>query len=219
LVATSQLLSANSEEVKSKELELAIAKRTKANKKKDKKEEKEKHRQDMKIEIKKSSTGLNQREIECNAIEQQLVTEALCIKPIISDGHCLYRSIADQLSLYSEGSCRMDYKALRVLTAQHLRTRSIDYAPFLGCLPDSPEFFLYCDKIENEALAEWGGQVEIQALCEALQRRVFVYSAGAPLLQMGSDNIPGDAASPLRVSYHKHYYALGEHYNSVVPAP
>jgi OTU domain-containing protein 6 len=47
----------------------------------------------------------------------------------------------------------------------------------------------------------------------------WVYSATAPVLKMGEEfSEPGGAGGgtgPLRLSYHKHYYALGEHYNSI----
>eukprot|EP01036_Dinobryon_divergens_P027644 gene27644-36453_t len=73
-----------------------------------------------------------------------------------------------------------------------------------------------------------GGQLEIQALSHSLQQSVVVYSADSPVLSMGPDDegqedraAQGDTARrrrpPLRISYHKHYYALGAHYNSVVP--
>ena len=84
-----------------------------------------------------------------------------------------------------------------------------------------------------------GGQLEIQALSRALQQSIVVYSADSPVLSMGPEDQghereevgaragtgveaeEGDAGRrrrpPLRVSYHKHYYALGAHYNSVVP--
>ena len=77
----------------------------------------------------------------------------------------------------------------------------------------------------------WGGQLEIQALSLALHRSIEVYSADAPVLVMNaeasstegddsdSDDDSGSATSPpLRVTYHRHYFALGAHYNSVVKA-
>ena len=41
-----------------------------------------------------------------------------------------------------------------------------------------------------------------------------VFSAVSPPLLLGGDY---DGA-PLLLTYHEHYYALGAHYNSVVPA-
>ena len=62
--------------------------------------------------------------------------------------------------------------------------------------------------------AEWGGQLEIRALCEYLHRPIHVYEANMPVLIMSEENVRSDE-SPIILTYHRHYYALGEHYNSV----
>ena len=79
-------------------------------------------------------------------------------------------------------------------------------------------------KVESCTLSEWGGELEIQALSRCLRESVLVYSADAPELRMSPEGPGGageegdaDRRPPLRISYHKHYYALGAHYNSVVP--
>ena len=101
----------------------------------------------------------------------------------------------------------------------------------------SIEFYKkYCDDIENTSA--WGGQLELKALVQLLQRPITIYSATAPDVLMGEEY--GDPSESLLLSlvflllniqtyirnkdlpdiiirYHKHYYALGEHYNSVVP--
>lgn len=53
-----------------------------------------------------------------------------------------------------------------------------------------------------------------QALCSALEAPMEVFSAVSPLLVLG-EKYGGD---PLRLTYHEHYYALGAHYNSLVPS-
>lgn len=65
-----------------------------------------------------------------------------------------------------------------------------------------------------KSTAAWGGQVELQALTHLLKAAIRVYSADAPPVLMG-DEAP--EAQILHLSYHKHEYTLGEHYNSVVP--
>jgi OTU domain-containing protein 6 len=64
----------------------------------------------------------------------------------------------------------------------------------------------------------WGGQIEIQALSEALKTPIEVYAADQDVLTMGElyGGALGNGLQPLRVTYHRHYYTLGEHYNSVV---
>lgn len=54
----------------------------------------------------------------------------------------------------------------------------------------------------------------VQALCSALEVPIEVFSAMSPPLLLGE----GHGGAPLMLTYHEHYYALGAHYNSVVPA-
>lgn len=54
----------------------------------------------------------------------------------------------------------------------------------------------------------------LQALCAALEVPMEVFSAMSPPLLLGGDY----EGTPLLLTYHEHYYALGAHYNSVVPA-
>ena len=46
-----------------------------------------------------------------------------------------------------------------------------------------------------------------------LSRGIVVYSATQPKLVLGDES-----DSAVLLSYHLHYYSLGEHYNQVVPA-
>lgn len=92
-----------------------------------------------------------------------------------------------------------------------MRDNAEEFAPFLGMEPSGQDYSDYCDRVESEALAEWGGQLEIRALSHVL---------GSPIHVFGADNVikMGEEydAEPLRISYHRFYYALGEHFNSVV---
>lgn len=51
--------------------------------------------------------------------------------------------------------------------------------------------------------------------CHAYQTPIRVYAAEQPVYMIGAEDY--DQAKPLLLSYHRHFYALGEHYNSVVP--
>lgn len=80
------------------------------------------------------------------------------MKDIASDGHCLYRAVADQLLLHSQnsssGSSRsphtsaksqpLDFVQLRKMAAHHMRSQSEEFAPFLGMDSGSLEYDLYC---------------------------------------------------------------------------
>ena len=68
----------------------------------------------------------------------------------------------------------------------------------------------YCARVESTA--DWGGHAELLALVHVLSRPIHVHSMDAPVLVMGEEYVGG--APLLQVTYHKHQYALGEHYNS-----
>ena len=101
---------------------------------------------------------------------------------------------------------RVDYDALRGSSEWRVLVAGLD--------ADDPDaaFDDHVRKIRDTA--EWGGQPELLALARALRRPIRVHARDAPLLEMGAEF---DGA-PLVVAYHRHYYALGEHYNSTEAA-
>lgn len=88
-----------------------------------------------------------------------------------------------------------------------------------------PFFVLYINNVDivpirplsskgRYACAVLHPSASFQALSTALEVPMEVFSAMSPPLLLGQEH---DGA-PLLLSYHEHYYALGAHYNSVVPA-
>lgn len=208
------------------------AKMAKARAKKDKAKLAALDRERVKEEI-SASAGPSLRAIELEAVNKKLAQEspALRVKEIISDGNCLYRAVADQLRITaaaasapaaSAAAAPLDFADLRALAARHMRQHACDYAPFLGLEVDSDEFAAYLRSVERSTgEVEWGGQLEIRAMCEGLRRCVCVYDANAPVLVMGPEFRAEAAAAgggDLRLAYHRHYFSLGEHYNSVEPS-
>lgn len=65
--------------------------------------------------------------------------------------------------------------------------------------------------------------MELRALSVALERPIHVYSTTTNNNTTGPlEILPNTSPSnedPIRVSYHRHYYALGEHYNQVQVVP
>jgi OTU domain-containing protein 6 len=149
----------------------------------------------------------DQKEVEMSKILEVLEPLGFTIKDIKADGHCLFTSVAHQLALRSgEQLTNQACFEMRKIATSYMRSNPDSFAPFIeGDLSE------YCDNMSNTA--SWGGQIEIQALSDALQTPVEVYAAGQDVLIMGQtyENVP------LRVTYHRKYYTLGEHYNSVVP--
>ncbi|VFQ74705.1 unnamed protein product [Cuscuta campestris] len=170
------------------------------------------------------------RAIEDEKLVKKLGPLGLTVKQIKPDGHCLYRALEDQLSLHSKGTSPYSYLELRQLAAGYLRQHSSDYLPFFlsekGGLSSGDEsgtkrFEDYCGEVESTAA--WGGQLELGALTHVLKKHVVIYSGSFPDVEMGREYInkpkSGTASSPesILLSYHRHAYGLGEHYNSVVP--
>jgi OTU domain-containing protein 6 len=165
---------------------------------------------------------------------------------IESDGNCLYRALAHQLNLFHKRDTYTDqnFVGLRLLAAQFLRSHKDDFEVFLDLDVDIDnsgnsgnsvdKYESYCIDVERTNGPKgpiWGGQVELQALSQALNRTIEVYASDTPVLvlnpeaamETASVNLTGDNSDigdgqekPLRVSYHQHYYALGAHYNSVI---
>ncbi|KAJ1813350.1 OTU protein [Coemansia sp. RSA 2598] len=150
---------------------------------------------------------------ESEAIEKLVARDGLVVQDIRADGHCLYSAIADQVSLYHGSSS--SYQDMRRLAAQYMRQHRDDFMPFMvtddGDMFTDADFESHCSRIESTA--DWGGHQEITALSHALQTPVLVYQAGMPVLRIGDDLYP--SKHPVKLSYHRHAYGLGEHYNSL----
>ncbi|CBJ29778.1 conserved unknown protein [Ectocarpus siliculosus] len=197
-----------------REKEKRDQKRAKAQRKREKQREKEAERE-QRIAKEKEEGGPDPRIVEMDVLKTQVAPRGFRVSEIKADGHCLYRAVADQLSLTGRrpGLTEESYPLMRQEAARELRSSPSEYLPFLDGLEEGEEFDKYCVKVEGSA--EWGGQVELQALCSALRVPMEVFSAMSPPLLLGQ----GYDGPPLLLTYHEHYYALGSHYNSVVPAP
>jgi len=175
---------------------------SKAQKRRDKKAEKEKERLED-ISRQEEENKLGQRHIEAEKIKAILSARGLKIKDIPSDGDCLFAGVIHQLQNNSKVS------ELRRLVADMLLSQKDDFQPFLS-LEDS-EFEDYCEKMATTP--KWGGQIEITALSRVLRKPIEVIQAEGPIVQVGNDEFKDQ--KPIVLTYHRHYYGLGEHYNSV----
>ena len=98
------------------------------------------------------------------------------------------------------------------MCASSLQKHEEDFAPFIEYTETAPTFDAYVDRVRNSA--DWGGHVELRALSLALKRPIIVYSAHqVEPLQIHAEY---EDVEPIRLSYHLHYYSLGEHYNCVL---
>ncbi|CAH0404907.1 unnamed protein product [Chilo suppressalis] len=193
------------------EQEVAKLKVTKAQKRREKKNQLEKEREEsIKLQEKENIHGPRNKEIQ--DIAQKLKPRKLNIFPIASDGDCLYNAVAHQLLLTRKESYSTE--KLRNECASYIRQHKNDFLPFMSN-PDTfemltdEEFEEYCDKICNSKL--WGGQLEIRALSSSLKCPITVIqSTGPECIEQGTEF----SGPSLVITYHRHMYRLGEHYNS-----
>ncbi|CAN0899038.1 OVARIAN TUMOR DOMAIN-containing deubiquitinating enzyme 5, partial [Linum grandiflorum] len=196
--------------------------RSKSGKKKDKRAQQEAERE-KRIQEEQSNL-VSDRMIEDEKLGKKLEPLGLTVNEIKPDGNCLYRAVEDQLALLSGGSSPYTYQDLREMVAAYMRKNSSEFLPFfLSETDDAGEaesdstlverFESYCKEIESTAV--WGGQLELGALSQCLRRPIMVYSGSFPDVEMGKEYKPGGG---IMLSYHKHAFGLGEHYNSVVPS-
>ncbi|KAL3761462.1 hypothetical protein ACHAW5_001392 [Stephanodiscus triporus] len=164
------------------------------------------------------------------------------VQEVEADGNCLYRAVGVQCRrlgldvLNSIGEC--SYGKIREICANVLLgSNRAEYEPFAefgeghvsgNDSGDHPATFEeYVNKVRSTST--WGGQLELRALSEGLKCPIVVFSAEGPPLTMGAEYTPAgrqvadgvdcvwDANTALLLSFHRHYYSLGEHYNSVIP--
>jgi len=116
----------------------------------------------------------------------------------------------------SEDNRTGDHWMVRRVAAAFLRANRERFAPFMVVedgqnMPQDAQFEVYCDAVADSA--EWGTHLELQAISGALKVPLTVYKAGAEKIIASEDGAEGEA---LELSYHRHMYSSGEHYNSVV---
>ncbi|CAG4944363.1 unnamed protein product [Colias eurytheme] len=184
---------------------------SKAQKRRDKKLQQEREREaQIKLQEKENLHGPRNKEIQ--EISSRLKQRGLTIYSIPSDGDCLYKAISHQLTIKKDSSVTVEQ--LRSNVATHIRSNKDDFLPFLTN-PDTfemltdTEFNEYCDKICNTKV--WGGQLEIRALSNILKCPITVIQATGPETIEQGEEYPGPS---LIITYHRHMYSLGEHYNS-----
>lgn len=187
---------------------------SKAQKRREKKAESEKERDRLIAEEQKNAKN-HERYKEAASLKATLKERELQLFEIQPDGDCLYNAVAHALSLQSKD--KLQGSDVRLKAAQYLRSHKDDFLPFLsnsdGDMLNKNEFEEYCAKVEGLHGPVWGGQPELRALSSAYQVPIEVIQADASPIHFGETF----KKEKLVLTYHKHAYQLGEHYNSTEP--
>ncbi|CAE8644646.1 unnamed protein product, partial [Polarella glacialis] len=157
-------------------------KKEKAMKKKQGRADKEVQREADK-EREKREAGPSRRETELQALKACLRAQRppMDIREIAADGHCLYRSVGDQLRRLRPDHCfkrppEEIHDEIRALCASALRRQADSYSPFAE-LKDGEDFSSYCQRVESSG--GWGGELELRALADELKVQIQVFQADA----------------------------------------
>lgn len=177
------------------------------------KNRKQLRRQQLEEEIDRERAGAKDlRAEEMRALISKL--SHMKVHEISADGDCLYNAIAHQmLSRYSTNFSAGEF---RRMASSYMAEHKDEFLPFyLADDNNSNDFDDYLQKIIHTKI--WGGQLELTAISNCLLARIKVYSAESPDIVIQPSSNP--AQYELHLSYHKQYYSLGEHYNSVIEEP
>ncbi|XP_065674687.1 deubiquitinase OTUD6B isoform X3 [Hydra vulgaris] len=152
------------------------------------------------------------RNIEASQFEKLLFERNLKIIEINPDGNCLYNSIA---FLFNGSTTEDGMLQLRERTSSYMLEHIEDFLPFstnnvTGDIMEEDEYTKYCHDIRYTNL--WGGQLELRAISQIYKQPIEILQASNPPLMIGEEY----DKQPIRISYHRHQYGLGEHYNAVV---
>lgn len=175
----------------------------------------------------------NEQEV-MDAVFKKLGLKEIEVTP---DGHCLYSAVAKQLDesglglrpdpsrivLQPATQSRIDtvaspqhdgYRAVRAVTADFIIEHKEDFEAFVEEPLES-----YTRKIK--LTAEWGGQLELQAIARAYGVDINVVQKDGRMekIESGDSDSFDEEEKRKRViwlAYYRHTYGLGEHYNALV---
>lgn len=157
------------------------------------------------------------RRLEQEQLDSLLRKRQLKIYDIDADGDCLYRAVEHQLSIANDSGQKYSYRELRDQTSHYMLDNPDDFIPFLindqGGLMNLEDYKKYCNRISKTK--EWGGHVELTAISQFTKKPIHIYQAESDVPIKIEPRI-NSTKSPIILSFHKHLYHLGEHYNSLV---
>lgn len=174
-----------------------------------------------------AANQIDHRSHEKEAMQAAFTRLGLKERDVAPDGHCLYSAVAMQLAevgvpvkvgtaneTKSATAPATDaYRAVREATGRFVMAHEDDFAPFVEEPLDK-----YARKIM--ATAEWGGQLELQAMAKVYGVQINVLQGDGRIEKFEPDNDAGDEMEKKKIwlAYYRHSYGLGEHYNALTKA-
>jgi OTU domain-containing protein 6 len=155
----------------------------------------------------------NLREQEISAMKEQMQKLDLSETLIRPDGHCLFSACAHSMPLdllvsRSGEVGKEPYQNVRYAAADFMASHPDDFAAFMEEPLDS-----YVRKIRDTA--EWGGELELQAIARSFHVDINVLRANGQVEKIRSGSDDRDDAKPIWLAYYRHSFGLGEHYNAL----
>uniref|UniRef100_A0A1Q3F987 Putative otu ovarian tumor-like cysteine protease n=1 Tax=Culex tarsalis TaxID=7177 RepID=A0A1Q3F987_CULTA len=192
-------------------------KMSKAQRRREKKSQEDKERQAQIKAEEAANRGSSPRVLEDRKIAELLAARGLASFPVAADGDCLYNAVKHQLQTRL-AVYEYETADLREMAADYIEDNKesiIFYMtnPDTGDILGEDEFRKYCHQVRNTK--SWGGEIEVKALSSGLKCPIEIIQAS------GTSPVHGEGEDPARklvLTYHRHMYRLGEHYNSTVDA-
>lgn len=191
----------------------AVQRISKAQKRRDKKELDAKRREEELAQAEEDNKN-SARNLETKAINAILKSRKLKLQSIKSDGDCMYCALQHQLEL---AGVSQTVESLRKTAADYIRANKDELICYMTSaksddIMSEEEFIEYCRQVE--CTKAWGSQIELQALSNSLKVKIEVLQASGTPTVSGSEF---KKRPHLIVTYHRHFFGLGEHYNSTKP--
>ncbi|RVX74860.1 hypothetical protein B0A52_01137 [Exophiala mesophila] len=144
------------------------------------------------------------REQELSAMRKHMKELDLTETLIRPDGHCLFSACAHGIPNLGPG--QYHYQKVRSAAASFMAAHPDDFSAFLEEPLDS-----YITKIRDTA--EWGGQLELQAIARSYHIDINVLQADGRVEKVTSgEDKDGET---IWLAYYRHSFGLGEHYNAL----
>ncbi|KIV82614.1 hypothetical protein PV11_04712 [Exophiala sideris] len=151
------------------------------------------------------------REQEVAAMKKQMESRSLAETMIRPDGHCLFSACAHSMSpeqVLKSGPKKAPYENVRFAAAEFMANHPDDFEAFMEEPLDT-----YVKKIRDTA--EWGGQLELQAIARSYHVDINVLQADGRVEKIGSGSDKAGESDDIWLAYYRHSFGLGEHYNAL----